>query len=66
MARTVFDVLSDSIKEAAVARTIFLSEGGAKNYPAYTEAVGYIQGMNEALRLVQELAQSYVDGDDDA
>jgi|TARA_R100001530_G_scaffold4230_1_gene5802 hypothetical protein len=65
MARTVFEVLSDEIKEAAVARTVYLSEGGAKNYPAYTEAIGYIQGMNEALRLVQELARNYADGDDD-
>jgi hypothetical protein len=65
MAKTVFDVLEEKYKKSIEDQKIFLGGGGAKDYAAYKEVCGVIRGLTLALQDLKDLAQNYMDQDDD-
>tara|TARA_X000001388_G_scaffold14343_1_gene8320 strand:+ start:941 stop:1138 length:198 start_codon:yes stop_codon:yes gene_type:complete len=65
MAKTVFDVLSEKIKEDIDSTTKFLSSGGAKDFSQYKETTGVIRGLNTCLRHIEDLSRNYLDDDND-
>jgi hypothetical protein len=42
-----------------------LASGSAKDYPAYTEMVGRVRGLDLAISLTQDLARKFVENDDE-
>ena len=65
MAKTVFDVLSEKIKEDIDSTTKFLGGGGAKAFSQYKETTGVIRGLNTCLRHIEDLSRNYLDDDND-
>lgn len=56
MIKTRFHTLLEvRVQEQINQRSIQIMTGGASDYPAYREAVGYILGLNDALRLCEEI-----------
>ncbi len=56
MIKTRFHTLLEAkVTEQMDTRMMHLSNGGASDYPAYREAVGYVQGLRDALRLCDEV-----------
>ena len=65
MAKTVFDVLNDKIRDLRKDSEVFLADGAAKDYAEYREACGVIRGLAAAQREIQDLSRNYMDDDDD-
>ena len=65
MAKTVFDVLIDKLVAHKNAIADSLVSGAAKEYAEYRELCGLIRGLETAQREVQDLAQNYMDDNDD-
>jgi hypothetical protein len=65
MAKTVFDVLNEKITAHRNAVADSLVSGASKDYAEYRELCGLIRGLETAQREVQDLAQNYMDDNDD-
>ena len=65
MAKTVFDVLKNKIDEDISSAQSFLSAGSSKDYANYREVVGLIRGLEASKSYVEDLAQNYMENDDD-
>lgn len=65
MTTTVFDVLIKKIEEQRSSVIDVLSMGQADDYAKYRELCGLIRGLELALREVRDLAQNFMDEDDD-
>lgn len=65
MAKTVFDVLQDKLFEHRKSHVDFLASGGAADFSVYQQQCGLIRGLDLALREIQDLAQNFMDADDD-
>lgn len=65
MAKTVFDVLREKIVAHKNAIADSLVSGAIKDYAEYRELCGLIRGLETTLREVQDLAQNFLDDDDD-
>ena len=65
MAKTVFDVLNDKFDEEISSTNVFLESGSPKDYSEYREVVGLIRGLKSAKNYVSDLAQNYMEYDDD-
>lgn len=65
MAKTVFQVLMDSIDAHRVAVVDSLASGGVKDYAEYRELCGLIRGLETAQREIQDLSRHYMEDDND-
>lgn len=65
MAKTVFDVLIETLDEEIKATTEFLIDGACKDFAHYRNACGIIQGLTVAKREVKDLARNYMEDEDD-
>jgi len=65
MARTVFDVLIIKLEEHRSSAIDVLSMGNVDDYAKYRELCGSIRGLELALREIRDLAQTYLDDDDE-
>ena len=65
MAKTVFDVLVDRIRDDATSARDFLAAGSAKEYSEYREVVGLIRGLESAISAIQDLSRNYMEDEDD-
>jgi tryptophan 2,3-dioxygenase len=65
MAKTVFDVLVDRIDEQISSAKDFLAAGSPKDYSEVREVVGLIRGLESSKSYIEDLAQNYMDNDDD-
>ena len=65
MAKTVFDVLEDKLKEQIDSYVQFLVDGGCKDFAHYRNVCGVIQGLSAATRDVKDLSRNYMENDDD-
>jgi hypothetical protein len=65
MTTTVFDVLNIKLTEQKRSSEEFLVSGVPKDYAEYKEVCGVIQGLNVALREVNDLSRNYMENDDD-
>ena len=52
-------LLADKIAGAIEKANAELATGAAKDYPQYRDLVGYIRGMQDCLKLCDEIEQSY-------
>jgi len=56
MAKTRFHALLEArIKEAVENRSISIAEGAAVDYAHYKENVGYIRGLQDALKFCDDI-----------
>lgn len=56
MAITHFQrILEIKLKEAVEKRRDFVAFGGAADYPTYRESVGFLLGLQEALKICQDI-----------
>ena len=65
MAKTVFDVLNETLTEHKRSSEEFLVSGGPKDYAGYKEVCGVIRGLDAALREINELSRNYMEDEDD-
>jgi hypothetical protein len=65
MAKTVFDVLKEKIVAHKTAIADSLISGASKDFAEYRELCGLIRGLEIAQREVQDLAQNFLDDDDE-
>jgi len=65
MAKTVFDVLKTKLEGDKSSALEFLGSGGAKDLAQYKEVVGLIRGLEAGINYVEDLANNYMDNDDD-
>lgn len=65
MAKTVFDVLKEKLEGDKSSAQEFLGGGGAKDFAQYKEVVGLIRGLEAGINYVEDLANNYMDDDDD-
>jgi hypothetical protein len=65
MTTTVFDVLNNKLADMQKQQEEFLASGGATDYPIYKESCGVIRGLAAARREIEDLAQNYMDAEDD-
>tara|TARA_R110000737_G_scaffold336248_2_gene355581 strand:- start:197 stop:397 length:201 start_codon:yes stop_codon:yes gene_type:complete len=65
MTDTVLGLLTKEFQELRDNRGSQLGSGAAKNYPHYTESVGYIRALNEVIVRIKELERNHEFGDDD-
>ena len=65
MAKTVYDVLVDKITAHIAAVADSLASGAAKEYAEYRDLCGLIRGLETAKREILDLAQQYMEQDDD-
>ena len=63
-AKTVLDVLSDSINEEKSSALYFLASGGAKDFATYKEVTGLIRGLELCMGYVVDLARKQLKDDD--
>lgn len=56
MSKTRFHaLLEEKIRIEVENRSISLANGGASDYPNYRESVGYIRGLQDAVKLCEEI-----------
>ena len=56
MARSrLFSVLRERIQEEVDSRSLSLASGGAPDYSQYKDSVGYIRGLQDALKLCEDI-----------
>lgn len=65
MAKSVFDVLIDKLQEHRKSHVDFLASGGAADFAGYQHQCGLIRGLDLALRDIHDLAQNFMDENDD-
>lgn len=65
MAKTVFDVLLQSITDEYSSVADSIVSGSVKDYAEYRELCGLIRGLEIARREIQDLARNYLDDNDD-
>lgn len=65
MAKTVYDVLMEKLTAHAVAVADSVASGAAKDYAEYRDLCGLIRGLETAKREILDLAQQYMEQDDD-
>jgi hypothetical protein len=65
MAKTVYDVLVEKITAHIAAVADSLASGAAKDYAEYRDLCGLIRGLETAKREIFDLAQQYMEQDDD-
>jgi len=65
MAKTVYDVLVDKITAHIAAVADSVASGAAKDYADYRDLCGLIRGLETAKREILDLAQQYMEQDDD-
>lgn len=65
MATTVFDVLIRKIAAHKDAVADSLVSGAGKDYAEYRELCGLIRGLETARRDIEDLAQNYMDQDNE-
>lgn len=66
MSGSVYDVLMKRLEELRESRATACSDGAAKDYAAYRELCGVIQGLDLALNEVKGLSRANMeDGDDE-
>jgi len=65
MAKTVYDVLVDKITAHIAAVADSVASGAAKDYAEYRDLCGLIRGLETAKREILDLAQQYMEQDDD-
>lgn len=65
MAKSVFDVLQEKLLEHRKTHVDFLASGGAVDFAVYQHQCGLIRGLDLALRDIQDLAQNFMDENDD-
>lgn len=65
MAKTVFDVLDEKLADIQREQEEFVNSGGAKDFAAYKEVCGVIRGLSFSRREIKDLAQNYMDAEDD-
>lgn len=64
MAKTVFDVLLTKHEEDVTSATVFLANGGAKDFSEYREVVGRIRGLQLAIQTTKDLSRSQMEDND--
>jgi hypothetical protein len=64
MAKSVFDVLLMKHEEDVASSTLFLVNGGAKDFAEYREVVGRIRGLQLAIQTTKDLSRSQMEEDD--
>lgn len=64
MAETVFTVLEKRLKEQMRLTSEQLISGGIKDYTQYKDAVGFIRGLETAIREIKDLARNMEDDND--
>jgi hypothetical protein len=64
MAKSVFDVLLMKYGEDVSSSTLFLANGGAKDFAEYREIVGRIRGLQLAIQTTKDLSRSQMEEDD--
>jgi uncharacterized protein (UPF0297 family) len=65
MAKTVFDVLLERIRDDADRTKAFMASGGPKDFTQYRETVGVLRGLEVCQQHVEDLAKNYLEDDDD-
>jgi hypothetical protein len=65
MAKTVYDVLVEKITAHIAAVADSVASGAAKDYAEYRDLCGLIRGLETAKREILDLAQQYMEQDDD-
>lgn len=65
MAKTVFDVLLDTLREERSSAVDFMAAGRVEDYAHYRELHGLIRGLDRAQAVIAGLAKTYMDQDDD-
>ena len=60
MAQTRFhSILEERIKEAVESRRNSIASGHCIDYPAYRENVGYLLGLQDALKICDEIEKEF-------
>ena len=65
MAKTVYDVLLTKHEEDVSSATVFLVNGGAKDFAEYREVVGRIRGLQLAIQTTKDLSRSQMEANND-
>ena len=65
MAKTVYDVLIEKFTAHIAAVADSVASGAAKDYAEYRDLCGLIRGLETAKREILDLAQQYMEQDDD-
>lgn len=65
MAKTIFQVLEENLRDKIARAEDVLVSGGAKDFAEYRETCGLIRGLETALRDVKDLAKNFMENDDD-
>jgi hypothetical protein len=65
VAKTVYDVLLDKLREDTASYSQFLVDGAAKEYAEYREIVGLLRGLKLAIQTIEDLKHSQMEYEDD-
>lgn len=65
MSNTIFDVVIEKIEAQAAPVRYSVATGGAKDFAGYKDMVGFLRGLETAIREVKDLAESHRNGEDD-
>jgi hypothetical protein len=65
MATTVFDVLIKKIEDQKSSAIDVLQSGNISDFAQYKDLCGLIRGLEIAQREIRDLAQNYLDDDND-
>ena len=65
MATTVFDVLIKKIEDQKSSAIEVLQSGNVADFAQYRDLCGLIRGLEIAQREIRDLAQNYLDDNDD-
>ena len=65
MSTTVFDVLIKKIEDQKSSAIAVLQSGSATDYSQYRDLCGLIRGLEIAQREIRDLAQNYLDDEND-
>lgn len=65
MATTVFDVLIKKIEDQKSSAIDVLQSGNIPDFAQYKDLCGLIRGLEIAQREIRDLAQNYLDDDND-
>lgn len=56
-------ILLNKIGEEINLRADFIAQGGARDYPEYRESVGFIKGLEAAIKLLEEAETDIAKGE---
>ncbi len=58
------EITEAALKKEIAGKSAYIVGGGAKDYASYTQAVGEIRGLSQALEILEDLAKNKLqDGD---